>query len=199
MPPVIRAAVEGITDEAVVRRLVSHVGARLGSVYGKQGKPYLRQRLGGYNYAARHAPWFILVDLDRDADCAPPFRQEWLPAPAAMACFRVAVRAIEAWLLADAEAIARFLSVARSKITDHPESLDNPKASMVDLARLSRSGAIREDMVPRDGSGRSVGPTYASRLIEFVQNHWRPDKAARKADSLARAIRALRRLKEMSE
>ena len=43
----ISAAVEGIVDEAVVRKLIAHVGATPGPVYGKQGKSFLRQRIAG--------------------------------------------------------------------------------------------------------------------------------------------------------
>src|SRR5262245_66600073 len=100
-PPVVAGAVEGLVDEAVFRRLVRFVGARPGAVYGKNGKSDLLRRLSGFNEAARYAPWFVLVDLDRDADCAPPFRTSQLSKPSAAMCFRVAVRETEAWLLAD--------------------------------------------------------------------------------------------------
>lgn len=196
MPPIITVAVEGPTDEAIAGKLIAHVGAQPGPVYGKQGKPHLRQHVRGYNNAARHTPWLILVDLDREADCAPPLCQVWLPAPAPWLCFRVVVRAVEAWLLADAETLSAFLGVAQSRIPGQPELLNDPKAAMVTLARASRRKAIREDMVPREGSGRPVGPAYSSRLIEFVAGYWRPDVAAARADSLARTIRCLRRLVE---
>jgi hypothetical protein len=146
---VVQAAVEGITDEAVVKRLAAHVGAHVGAVYGKNGKPALRQKMNGYNQAARHAPWIVVADLDRDHDCAPRLVAEWLGEPSALMCFRVAVRAVEAWLLA---------------------------------------------MVPRPASGRSVGPAYASRLIEFARSAWRPEIAAERSESLRRAIASLERL-----
>ncbi|HAM54799.1 MAG TPA: hypothetical protein DCQ64_05075 [Candidatus Rokubacteria bacterium] len=191
---VICAAVEGIVDEAVVRKLVDRAGGALGEVYGKQGKSSLRQRITGYNNAAQHAPWLVLVDLDSDEDCAPPLRSAWLPQPAPHLCFRVAVREVEACLLADAERLAGFLSVARSSLPPDPERLGDPKATMVNLARASRRRDIREDMVPRPGSGRQVGPAYSSRLIEFASADWRPDVAAGRADSLKRAMRCLKRL-----
>ena len=112
---VIAAAVEGIVDEAVVRKLIAHAGATPGDVYGRQGKSFLRQRIAGYNNAAQRMPWIVLVDLDLDNDCAPPLRDAWLPQPAPYLCFRVAVRKVEAWLLADAERLASFLRVARSE------------------------------------------------------------------------------------
>jgi hypothetical protein len=190
----ISAAVEGIVDEAVVRRLIAHAGATLGPVYGKQGKSFLRQRIAGYNSAARRAPWVVLVDLDHDHQCAPPLCSEWLVQPAAHLCFRVAVREVEAWLLADPQRLAAFLRVPRNKVPTNPEGLAEPKTALVNLARLSRRRAIQEDMVPREGSGRQVGPAYSSRLIEFVSSLWRPDVAARQSDSLRRAIDRLRRL-----
>lgn len=191
--PAISAAVEGTLDEAVVRRLVRHAGARAGTVYGKNGKPFLKERIGGYNNAARHAPWIVLVDLDSESDCAPPLRAAWLPHPAAQMCFRVAVRAVEAWLMADAERLAAFIGVARRRIPADPEREEHPKRAMVNLARSSRRRDVRQDMVPREGSGRTVGPAYTSRLVEYATDRWRPDVAARRADSLRRAVACVRR------
>ncbi len=194
---IVAAAVEGIVDEAVAGKVVGHAGGQLGDVYGKEGKALLRQKIRGYNNAARHAPWLVLVDLNGEADCAPPLCRAWLPEPARLLCFRVAVRQVEAWLIADTDRLADFLSVAKGKVPCDPETLPNAKAEMVNLARHSRRRAIREDMVPREGSGRAVGPAYPSRLIEFVTMHWRPEIAAQRADSLGRAIACLKRLIEV--
>ena len=81
-PVVFSGAVEGTVDEAVLRRLVEHVGVTIGPVYGKKGKELLRQRIGNYNQAARFSPWVVLVDLDQEADCAPPLKVAWLSNPA---------------------------------------------------------------------------------------------------------------------
>ncbi|GIX46048.1 MAG: hypothetical protein KatS3mg131_0259 [Candidatus Tectimicrobiota bacterium] len=193
---VITAAVEGIVDEAVVRRLVQHVGAIPGAIYGRNGKQSLRRKIHGYNNAAQHSPWVILVDLDQEAECAPPLRAAWLARPAPWLCFRIAVRKVEAWLLADRRGIASFLRVALRKVPVDPESLTDPKQTMVNLAGQSRNREIREDMVPRPGSGRSIGPAYSSRLIEFATKHWCPEKAAAHCESLRRAIACLERLKK---
>ena len=191
---IISAAVEGIVDEAVVRRLIAHAGGQTGDVYRKNGKDELRQKIDGYNNAARHAPWVVLVDLDNDADCAPPIRDAWLPVPAPHLCFRIAVREVEAWLMADAQTLARYLRVRRTRIPVEPEKLARPKDEMVDLARYSRLKDICKDMVPREKSGRRVGPAYPSRLIEYVQEHWQPEVAAERAESLQRAIDCLQGL-----
>lgn len=190
---VISAAVEGLVDEAVAKSLITDAGASVGQVYGKRGKPFLRASIAGYNNAARFRPWIVLIDLDHDAHCAPELCRSWVPAKAANLCFRVAVRAIESWLLSDRQAIAKFLSVSPSRLPMDPESETNPKQVMVDLAANSKRRSIREDMVPRPGSGRSVGPAYTSRLIEFVRL-WRPAIAAGQSQSLRRCRMCLERL-----
>jgi len=197
-PVFITAAVEGNVDEAVVRRLIEHVGGTPGPIYGRNGKDHLRQRIANYNQAARLSPWVVLVDLDHDAECAPPLRSAWLPALSPHMCLRVAVRQVEAWLLADRERLAKFLSVSTSRIPHNPESVEHPKNTLVEIARYSRRRDIREDMAPRPGSGRSVGAAYTARLIEFViskRTGWRPEVAARYSDSLNRSLRCLRRIK----
>lgn len=197
----ISAAVEGPIDEAVVRRLVASAGGCIARAYRGNGRAGVLRNLPGYNNAARFAGWIVLVDLDDDV-CAPPFRRRWLPDPAPLMCFRVAVRAVEAWLMGDRERIANFLRVRQSQVPPNPEILPDPKGALVDLARHSRLSRIREDMVPRPSSGRRVGPLYTTRLLHFIDDEvggWRPEVAATgAADSLARCLRALRLLVEQA-
>jgi len=193
----VSGAVEGLLDEAVLKRLIAHVGAMPGPVYGRRGKSALLKRLHSYNQAAQHELWMVLVDLDEDADCAPTFRMSCLPQPAPKMCFRIAVREVEAWLFADRERLARFLVVPVSSIPSEPEAVASPKDAMVHLASRSRRSEIREDMAPRPGSGRRVGPAYTSRLIQFVQDQsqgWQPETAASSSPSLARTLACLGRL-----
>jgi hypothetical protein len=87
--------VEGITDEPVAKRLLNHVGLQVGTVYGRKGKAYLLERLPKYNKAARFSPWFVVVDLDGDTQCASQAVERWLPNPEKGMHLRVAVQAIE--------------------------------------------------------------------------------------------------------
>jgi hypothetical protein len=195
--PLISAVVEGLLDEVVLRVLVRHAGGKVGPVYGKRGKQYIQSRLSGYNLAAHYAPWVILVDLDQDADCAPPLREAWLPQPAPFLCFRVVVHEIEAWLLADRRRLAHFLGVPQRMIPTNPDEVPDPKALMVDLSRGSRDHRLRHEMVPGPGSRRAVGPAYNSRLIQFVTDRhrgWRPEVAAGVSESLRRCLNCLARL-----
>jgi len=193
-PLPISLLVEGVTDEVVVMGILEHVGLACGRVYGRKGKRYVLQRLPAYNQAARFSPWLVVVDLNHDAVCAPEFVRANLPSPAACMHLRVAVRALEAWLLADAERLATFLGISAATIPLHPDAQPDPKATLVQLAARSPRRLIREDMVPRQGSGARVGPGYVGRIQEFVtgtQHRWRPEVAASRSDSLRRCIAAL--------
>lgn len=196
-PVFVTAAVEGITDEALLRRICEYAGAFTATVYGKRGKHALLRNLAGYNNSARFRHWVVLLDLDNDGDCAPAVLPRWLPHPARLMSLRVAVRELEAWVLSDSERIAQFLGINQGHVPPDPALLSDPKATLVSLARKSRRSDIRDDLVPRPGSGQAVGPAYASRLIEFVQDRdsgWRPDVAEVHSDSLRRCVDAIREL-----
>lgn len=195
----INLLVEGDTDEAIVRRILEYVGLPCGNVYGKKGKGDLKKRLPNYNQAARFSPWLVVVDMDQKADCAPEFVRDILPRSAEQMHLRVAVQAIEAWLMADAQHLAAFLGIPTAKVPVNPDAETDPKTTLVNLARRSRYRTIREDMVPRQDSGPKVGPGYPGRLIEFVlaaKRSWRPEIAEQNSDSLRRCIAALRAWKQ---
>jgi len=192
------SVLEGDIDEAVVRRLLDHVNVVAGAVYGRKGKEWIRRNMSGFLNASRYSPWVILVDLDGDAACPPPVLSQWVPAQQPQfLCFRIVVREIEAWLMSDPETLSDFLSVAQARIPAIPEELPDPKGEMVSLARRSRRRAVRDDMCPRPGSGTTTGPAYASRLIEYAASRWRPDVAARKSESLRRALECLERIRRL--
>ena len=69
-PVIVSAAVEGIVDDAVVRRLLADAAATAGAIHIAHGKAHLKNKVSGYNHAAKRYPWVVLVDLDHDADCA---------------------------------------------------------------------------------------------------------------------------------
>lgn len=189
--PLVTVATEGVTDTVVVRRICSEVGLEVGTVHGENGKARLDKCLEGYNQAARRERWFVLRDLDTDAECAPTLVGKLLPAPSRGMMLRIATRAIESWLLADARAFARFFSVPVSRIPTDPDALLRPKIHLVDILRHSRSRAMREDVVPRPNSGALVGPGYTGRLTAFVGASWRPAEAAERSDSLRRCLALL--------
>ena len=153
-----------------------------------KGVVNLRKRLEGFNAGARHSPWFVLCDLDQK-ECAPGLRSSFLGDIQADGMqFRVAVREVEAWLLADRETFADFLGVSATRIPQKPEQLDDPKRVVVDLARKSSKREIRRGLVPSEKGGRIVGPTYTVDMRHYVQKRWSPTRARTTAPSLARAF-----------
>ena len=195
-PAYVSAAVEGVVDEAALRRIFTEVNVVPTAIYGRNGKPYLLSRLNGYNHSARFRKWVVLMDLDDDGSCAPEVLPHWLPVPAELMCLRIAVREVESWLLGDRQRLAEFLGVRAQALPEEPDRLRNPKLEMVNLASRSRKSEVRFDMVARAGSGQRVGPAYSSRLIEFIQRRdgWRPEIAAENSPSLRRSIAAIRQL-----
>src|SRR5690349_1351793 len=129
------AAFEGPRDEPIVRRIVEHIGATLLNTYPAGGKAKLDSKLRAYNNAAQHSAWFVLRDFDHDALCPGELVGTLLPRPARFVSFRLAVRSAEAWLLADDQAISEFLSVRVKDVPPDPETLSDPKLTLVNVAR----------------------------------------------------------------
>ena len=191
----INCFVEGLVDELAVRALFEKTVASNAtiSVYPQHGKAKALRKLPKLNESACSAVrFFVLVDLDRD-ECAPLLLKEHLPVPSPFLSFRIAVRAVESWLLADRERMANFLGISVKRIPKRPDELDDPKTELVNLARKSRRKSIRR-MAPRRGSGRPVGEDYTLNITEFIKKYWKPQEARRNSDSLDRAIRSIENL-----
>mgnify|MGYP000944894680 CR=1 FL=1 len=191
--------VEGVTDVPVARSVLTYAGLAPGRAYVMGGKNHLDASAARYNQAARWQPWLVLRDLDSDAPCAAELLGRVLPEPAEWMVCRVAVRAMEAWLMGDAERLAEFLRVRRSLVPDEPEQLARPKRSLVELAARSASKTVRAQLTPRPGSTAQVGPEYAGRIALFAEQHWRVEAAVATCPSLARCLRALERLRAQLE
>lgn len=196
--PDIHYAVEGSTDFALAQRIIIHCGGKPG--FGKimRGKGRLDPGIPKLVEAARMQPWLIIRDLDNDAQCAGQLiaNRKWHPEEAHYCCLRIAVRSVESWVMSDADGLSQFLRVSRASIPSDPERLAQPKRQLVDLARRSRSSAVREAMVPRERSGRSTGAEYESFLTNFISNDWNIEGALRneRAPSLNRAVRRMKDL-----
>lgn len=186
-------ATEGIIDAAVARKLLLDAGLEPGTPYTCGGKDELDLRLSKYNAAAKFGPWFILRDQN-SARCASDLVKKLITKPAALLCFRVVPREIEAWLMGDRHSLSKYLSVSEGTIPINPEAIAKPKQKMVWLATRSSRTSIRSEMIPRKNSGISVGPNYGGRLYEFIEHHWNPARAAANCPALSKARTRLREL-----
>lgn len=191
-------AVEDALSEATARQLILQSGKaiRVAQCLGHRGVDFLRLNIRKYNEAARRYPVFVLADLDTPDPCPPTKIKAWLGAhrQSQNLLLRFAVMEVEAWLLAHSEAIADFLKVSQRLVPQSPDDVPDPKEQLVRLARRSRSRRIREDIVPRAGSQRMVGPDYNRRLTELVNQHWKAEAASQRSPSLRKTIDRLHQL-----
>ena len=187
-------AVEGDSDVPVAERLIRHVGLIPHRAIVAGGVPKLDDRISNLTRSAAHMNWLILRDLDRE-QCAPRLaRRLFSGGVPPRVCLRIPVRSMESWMLADTAGFSEVFSVNRNRLPDRPDEVENAKLYLVNACRSSRQSAVRNTIAPRRGSGRAVGPEYASRISSFARHAWDPERAAERSPSLARAIRALERL-----
>ena len=193
MTTAIRLATEDLPSEEVGVRLIgewpgSFSLAPSGRFRG-DGFSNLKSNLGAFLTLAEKRPVLMLIDLDK-SDCAPNLRADWLDGMRVPPhfIFRIAVRETEAWLLADHQGIRHFLGKRAAKaLPDNPESLDDPKAALLQIARYAPS-SIRKDMLREDDPSRlRRGYGYNEQLVHFIRTDWDPERACERSDSLRRA------------
>lgn len=155
--------------------------------YSEGGFGYIKKNISGFNEAARGCPFFVLTDLDT-VDCAPTLIEDWLGKSAhPNLIFRIAVREVEAWLLADIEGFSKFTGISETNFRDNPEEIADPKAELLQLMKRCRIRKIKEDILPKNEFA-FIGPNYNGRLGEFVMKYWSIDRAMKRSDSLKRAM-----------
>lgn len=192
---VIHMIVEGLLDEAVANRIIVATNHTPGHCYPKKGFTYIKDKIRDFNKSAITINYLALVDfMDTGLPCPGAVITTWLPYRQPKMLFRVVVREIESWLLADRENIARFLQIATTKVPDRPEEIENPKQFLINLARTSRSKRVRAALVPDERSTATEGRLYTSELSQFVNQHWDPANACRNAPSLERCYKRLQAL-----
>ena len=193
--PYIHIATEDVLTEAVGLKLIAsflpefEVDLKL----GKKGNGLLKSKIAAYCDIAKRAPFLLITDLDSTA-CSPSLMYSWLRhvnTPNNF-MFRVAVREVEAWLLADQVAIKPLLGT-QARVPHNPDNVPNPKEFLLNLARKAPKD-VRRDLLSERGAIASQGIGYNQRLCDYVNNSWSPTRAAQRSDSLCRVIRRLEHL-----
>jgi len=203
----INIGVEDALSEVVIRRMLNEVrrGYIVKTRYPTSGKTYervapsgygfLKSNMAAFNEAARDIPYLILADLDANP-CAATLGGIWLKQKMhPNLIFRVAIREVEAWLLADRDSMAAFMHLPISKFPANPELIGDPKQHIVNLAKSSPLPDIVEGIAPAPGSFAQVGPNYPPMMISFVRSNWDISSAASNCESLRRALAHLKRFK----
>jgi hypothetical protein len=178
----------------MLRRLLDErpVAYAIGAVFKQGGFGYLKRQSQAFNNMAKACPVLLLTDLDKHP-CAPKLLDEWLKHPKHPDfLLRVAVREVEAWLLACDRELREFLGIRRVQNFSAPEILEDPKGELLKLAAASPRRDLREAIVRRDTGGHlRQGPAYNSTLARFVNQNWQSEAAGNKCPSLGRMISAL--------
>ncbi len=192
----INLVVEDQLGEQMLRVLLAQSGRSfpIGAVYGKQGNNYLKRTLLAFNNAAKGMAYFVFTDLD-DRPCATVLIEDWFNCSianypercTANLLFRIAVREVESWIMADRSAFAEFLGISVNKIPIQTDTIPDPKQFLLNLARSSRKKDLRQDIVPNPGDSRQIGPDYNGRLSEFLHSSWQASAAELHSSSLAKA------------
>ncbi|MBF2753803.1 MAG: hypothetical protein ISN29_00895 [Gammaproteobacteria bacterium AqS3] len=157
-------------------------------------KDEIRMKVRGLNHAAKEHGSLYLVVTNQDtlANC-PAGAVENLGAPlSANLLYRFAVMEIEAWVMADRENFADYLSVDIRSVPQLLDEVPKPKEKIVAIARKSRSKNIRDDLIPRHSrSSSKVGPNYGGVLSDFVAEQWSVSNAQKYSPSLKRTYQRL--------
>lgn len=180
-------------SEFVLKRLLNCFEGKfdVGYSYSRGGYSYIKSNINGFNQACISTPFFVLTDLD-NCPCPGELVTSWLKRPMhENMIFRVAVREVESWLLADIDGLSDFIGVSKANFRRDPENLTDPKGNLINLTRRSRRRDIREDIVPINEHA-SIGPNYNGRLMQFVFNKWDINRAMTRSQSLRKAYQRLK-------
>lgn len=180
-------------SEFVMTKLVESAGKyQIVNTYSEGGFGYIKRNLNGFNKASKGCPFFVLTDLDT-IECAPSLIKSWLKVPAhPNLIFRVAVREVETWLLADIEGFSAYSGISIANFPKNPEELADPKLELLNLIRKCRKRDIREDILPRDEFA-AIGPNYNGRLAVYVNLFWSIERASKRSESLRKTVDHLNR------
>ena len=135
---------------------------------------------------------FILTDLDT-TECACSLIRSWFSIPSNVdvvlprqCIFRVAVREVESWIIADLEAWATFIGIPATNFSAQPDQLDDPKRHLLNVIRKKGRKKMHREMLPQGTA--QIGPRYNEILCDFVNSSWEPKRAAKSSPSLNRPL-----------
>lgn len=193
MLPTVYLAAEDVPGLAVGRKLVAeHTKLIVWREENARGYSTLKRKTRNFDQmGATSLPVLMLTDLDADS-CPSGKIADWLGRkPSRGFLFRICVREVEAWLLADRAAMADFLRIKEEILPSAPERLADPKAALLRFAKTAPR-KIRDGLTPI-GSAK-IGPEYNDLLAGFIAESWSIDRATAHAPSLGRARKRIAEL-----
>lgn len=191
---------EGRSDDAIARRLIEAAGGRAATAYRGarkgSGKQDLDRRLRGLNAGVASGGRLTLVlrDLDQDAVCPLALLANLLPDRQPRLLLRIAVRTAESWLVADAQAYAKYCGLQVGHLPSSPESVFQLKNRMIQSADSDRAPKLARHLADTRQRGVADWAAMGEWHSNFAEGPWNPERAAHsnRSPSLGRALARLR-------
>lgn len=183
--------VEGSLEEHMMKRLLRDRGhpVQEGLINNKGGQGNFWRSIAGINrsHGLRVA---ALADLEKAVCPGKLIRQKLGREPASFLTLNLAVRMLEAWLLADPN-LAKYLKIPPDKLPLRPEAESHAKRCLLSLVRDYGDAKRKLTFLGPHSSTLHPGPDYEPLMGKFITDHWSPTEAARRSPSLKRALTRL--------
>jgi len=192
----INIAVEDKLSETVIRKVLqtSKHSYIVGACFCRGASGYLKKNIKGFNNASKATTFLLLTDLDT-TECAPTLIRQWLTCPQnPNFLFRIAVKEIESWILADRISFANFLGIPVKRIPLITDEINDPKQFILNLADKSKKTSLRSGMIFRQKEVLRPGPDYNGCLISFIEKDWKISQAVLHSPSLKSTVDAIDKL-----
>jgi hypothetical protein len=99
--------------------------------------------------------------------------------------FRIAVREVESWVLADHQAMRQLVG-KKGVLPTQPDELPDPKQALLGLGKTAPK-SVRDDLIKTIDGQLRQGLGYNALLTHWINTAWSPERAAERSPSLARA------------
>ena len=188
----IALATEDELSEAIALRLIEELKKPhyVAHKLRRGGFGYLRSKMDSWVQMSQYQIMLVLTDLDH-AKCLVEYRDEWLPhktLPANLV-FRIAVREVESWVLADHHGMRKLIGT-KGVLPKDPDQLVDPKQTLLGIAKLAPKN-LRNDLMRNVDGHLQPGLGYNAQLTQWIKTSWSPERAAERSPSLARARKRL--------
>lgn len=190
----IALATEDELSEVLGEKLIMEANATLKVTLKlrKGGFGYLKGKLPNFCKLSYTQPVIVFTDLD-NAECPVKLIDNWfngIEKPERL-LFRVVVREIESWALADHIGFSEYFGISQAKLPAAPDLLPNPKAALLKLVGSSRR-EVAEAMIAKKGVLAIQGVGYNAVLGDYIRTSWNTSRAIERSESLKRAYIKIR-------
>ncbi|MGC6387259.1 hypothetical protein ACMV8I_06265 [Ewingella sp. S1.OA.A_B6] len=193
----ISIATEDILSEEVISKILTELGDfNLLHKLGRKGCGYLIKKIENFNTLANTGNVLVVIDLDmnRTSDEYLLYLTRNLKNRHENLIFSVPTREVESWILADREGLSNFLNISEKKIDRLPDSLDDPKSKLINLAKACKNSVAKNGIPPKAKSISKVGLSYNTILTKFVTETWSFRRALENSLSLSQTVTLLENL-----